>query len=167
MATDFKEERRWKLAAAYEMALWCQDWHLASESEKAEMSVGGRPWGGQTVRTKLLSAPTAPDEDDPMKTSSTLDEREQVDEVVEEMEEREAEVAAVEKELGKETVVEGAFKKESVAPDTGDGKDGDDDADGEDDDGEDAVGEEEVDEAFAEAQADAMGEFLGFRIIVG
>lgn len=155
MATDFKEERRWKLAAAYGMALWCQDWHLASDAERAQMSVGGRPWGGQTVNTKHL-APSA-EEDEPMKTASTLNDREQVDEVVEEMEEREAEVAAVEKELGKESVVEGAFKKERLPMDSADGKDGDDDADGEEDDGEDAVGEEEVEEAFAEAALDSMG----------
>ncbi|GHJ89496.1 hypothetical protein NliqN6_5898 [Naganishia liquefaciens] len=155
MATDFKEERRWKLAAAYEMALWCQDWHLASETERAQMSVGGRPWGGQSVKTKHL-APSSTDEDEQMKTTSTLDDREQVDEVVEEMEEREAEVAAVEKELGKESVVEGAFKKESLPTDSADGKDGDDDADGEEDDGEDAVGEEEVEEAFVEDAPDAM-----------
>ena len=160
MATDFKEEIRCKHAAAYEMALWCQDWHLASETERAQMSVGGRPWGGQSVKTKHL-APSSTDEDEQMKTTSTLDDREQVDEVVEEMEEREAEVAAVEKELGKESVVEGAFKKESLPTDSADGKDGDDDADGEEDDGEDAVGEEEVEEAFVEDAPDAMGKFFG------
>jgi hypothetical protein len=60
------------------------------------MSVGGRSRGGQTVRTKHLSGSTVTDEDHPMRTWSTPDEREQVDEVVEEMEEREAEVAVVE-----------------------------------------------------------------------
>lgn len=57
------------------MALWCQDRHLATDTEKAEMYVGGMPWGGQTVRKRLSSTPTATDEDDPMRTCSTLDQR--------------------------------------------------------------------------------------------
>jgi hypothetical protein len=79
--------------------------------------------GGQTLRTKNLPASTVTDGDDPMRTSSTLDEREQVDEVVEEMEEREAKVQRLRRNSGrKPCVVDGH--------------------------GEDAVGAEEVDEAL-------------------
>jgi hypothetical protein len=53
-----------------------------------------------------------------------------------------------------------------VIVDAGDGKDGDDHANGEEDDVENAVGEEGVDGAFAEAQADAMGECVGPRVII-
>jgi hypothetical protein len=56
LATDFKEERRWKLAAAYEIAAWCRDWYHASEERKAAMSVGGRKWGAMRSTGRQMVA---------------------------------------------------------------------------------------------------------------
>ena len=80
---------------------------------------------------------------------------EQVDDVVRALAEREEEVAAVEKELGRESVPLGVFGK---AADTGDGGD-DVDADGEEDDGEDAMGEVDMEETYPEPETtEPMGE---------
>lgn len=52
LAIDFKEERRWKLATAYQLAMEVRRWHKASPEGKAEMSIGHRPWGQpRQVRT--------------------------------------------------------------------------------------------------------------------
>lgn len=135
------------------MAGWCQDFHLATADERAEMSVGGRRWGGQRVRDK------APVED---KAAVNVDGdasmeggEEQVDDVVRALAEREEEVAAVEKELGRETVPLAAFGK---VADTGDGGD-DVDAEGEEDDDEDAMGEVDMEETYPEPEVtEPMGE---------
>jgi hypothetical protein len=117
------------------------------------MSVGGRRWGGQRIRDKPLVEEKAGvdiDGDVPMEGGE-----EQVDDVVRALAEREEEVAAVEKELGRESVPLGAFGK---AADTGDGGD-DVDADGEEDDGEDAMGEVDMEETYPEPETtEPMGE---------
>lgn len=59
MATDFREERKWKAAVAFELALAVQEWHRApaeGEGSKAELSVGGRAWGNGGI-TSLLGRP--------------------------------------------------------------------------------------------------------------
>lgn len=140
------------------MAGWCADFYLASADERAAMSVGGRRWGGQkpvqqNPRPKVVESDA--DEDVPMP-----EERDQpVDDVVRDLAEREEEVAAVEKELGRETVPLGAFGK---AGDTADGED-DADAEGEEDDGTDAVGEVDTEGMDPEPEAQPMGEPLQNR----
>lgn len=138
------------------MAVWCQEWHLASDAERADMSVGKRRWGGKTVQAKdVPQGQVEGDGDEPMGSATPGAEEERVDEVVRALAEREEEVAAVEKELGRETVLPGAFEK----PDVGDVNGDDVDAEGEEDDGEDAVGEVDMEETYPDVEETTeMGE---------
>ncbi|KAJ9095236.1 hypothetical protein QFC21_005602 [Naganishia friedmannii] len=165
LATDFKEERRWKLAAAYEIAGWCRDWYHASEEEKAAMSVGGRKWGAP----RSLSQQVVAEDEGKMLVDGFAEGQEQVDQIVADMKEREEEIASVEKELasGKPGIATNdpikpdaagsngrteAQKADTAVPDDADA-DADGDAEGEDDDGEDAVGEVDMEDVYPDAQA--------------
>lgn len=44
MSVDFKEERRWKLATAFQIAHAVADWHLASPEEKVRLTVCRLTW---------------------------------------------------------------------------------------------------------------------------
>ena len=42
MQTDFREERRWKIALAYELAICVQEWHIAgSKEERVRLGITG------------------------------------------------------------------------------------------------------------------------------
>ncbi|KAI5481530.1 chromatin modification-related protein [Pseudohyphozyma bogoriensis] len=43
MQTDFRQERRWKVVTAYQMALSVRDWHRATPEERVELCVRTRP----------------------------------------------------------------------------------------------------------------------------
>ncbi len=57
MQADFREERTWKMTAAYEVSEWVRDWHAAAPGvgvgSKAELSVGGRAWGNGGINSML------------------------------------------------------------------------------------------------------------------
>ena len=45
MQTDFREERRWKIAVAYELALCVQEWHISgSHEERLRLGIIGKLW---------------------------------------------------------------------------------------------------------------------------
>ncbi|KAL2427162.1 Chromatin modification-related protein eaf1 [Exophiala dermatitidis] len=52
MRTDFREERKWKLAAASSMAEWCAEWVASSPEDRKRLQVRVRP-------AKLLPKPDA------------------------------------------------------------------------------------------------------------
>ncbi|KAJ9112645.1 hypothetical protein QFC19_000665 [Naganishia cerealis] len=176
LATDFKEERKWKLAAAYELSLWCQDWYHATDEERAGMSVGGRRWGVPRAQGHDNDVPTTLEEgkvslEGPPEMEMTMeDDKEQVDRVVAELKEKEEEIALVEKELANvnsgiagDTAVkdataaatgqaEGEKAETIVNEDTDADADADADAEGEEDDGEDAVGEVDMEDVYPDGQ---------------
>ncbi|KAJ3318096.1 chromatin modification- protein VID21 [Boothiomyces sp. JEL0866] len=41
LAVDFREERKWKICAAYNLAKWCMEWHLAPD--KSKLCVSTKP----------------------------------------------------------------------------------------------------------------------------
>ena len=57
MHTDFREERKWKLAAAQAAAEWCAEWVASSPEERLELQIEVRP-------PTLLPAPDAIDDVD-------------------------------------------------------------------------------------------------------
>lgn len=112
LQVDFREERRWKMATAYNLAREVQRWHSASLDEKAAMSVTRKPWG--TARDDSAAA--------------GAEETNEADQVMQQIKDNQHDIEAAEASLQQtEVKIEDGSKTTSV--------DGDADADGEEDDG--------------------------------
>jgi hypothetical protein len=147
MQADFKEERRWKIVLAREMAAEVQVWWNANDEEKAEMMVGGRRWGFKWQAPDRLLQDTdmeggGGEEDEAEVVLESLRERDREVETAEEA------LAAADPVVSADTPVEDVEMADAEGEDDGDGEQ-DDDAEGEkDEEDEDAAGEVDDDDGF-------------------
>ena len=57
MQTDFREERRWKIAVAYELAVCVQEWHIAgSHEERLRLGIIGKLWRPEPIPDDYVPA---------------------------------------------------------------------------------------------------------------
>lgn len=71
MQTDFKEERKWKLAIASAIADEIKRWHRCDNVARARMTVGGRMWG-EPYRNEVRNADGIPLGDEAMQGLNDL-----------------------------------------------------------------------------------------------
>jgi hypothetical protein len=170
MQADFKEERRWKIVLAQEMAQEVRRWHKASDVDRARMMVGGRGWGHKRYHNERRDGSgdgMDVDEDaDGAQRIGQANEAEGADEVLEGIMERDRDV-----EVAKEHIQEAGKAEQPVekpkeeADDDAEGEeDGDgepdEDAEGEkDEEDEDAAGEVDDEMAFPDTEDAVMSEF--------
>ncbi len=183
MAIDFKEERRWKIATAFELAGWVKLWHSLGQEERGEISVGGRIWGapsrlimtedgqvGFMPNDRLhLPIPEQAEEVEPISTSAALLDEQGVDDALDLAMEAAPDAAKVEEtKQDKATATSRITKMEvdtaqvsraaSTLPDATSEMD----AEGEDDDGEEFVGDLQA--IAGESRRDNTGRCLGFDV---
>lgn len=167
MQADFKEERRWKIVLAQEMAVEVRRWHKANDVDRAKMMVGGRGWGRNrhSVRRRDEDGMDVDRDEDGQQRVEEANEVQGADEVLEGILERDRDV-----EVAKEHIQEAGKAEQPVdkpkeeadedaeGEEDGDGEP-DEDAEGEkDDEDEDAAGEVDDEAAYAGDEDAIMGE---------
>ena len=166
MQADFKEERRWKIVLASEMASEVRRWHKADGPGKAKMMVGGVGWG---VRRREARDDMEVDKDGHQRLA-LVNETDGAEDVLEGLRERDEDVEAAKEKIelqghGEQPIDKASKDDADGATDDAEGEeDGDgepdEDAEGEkDDEDEDAAGEVDDEEAYAAGQDVEMGTF--------
>jgi len=159
MQADFKEERRWKIVLASEMASEVRRWHKADGPGKAKLMVGGVGWG---VRRREARDDMEVDKDGRQRLA-LANETDGAEDVLEGLRERDEDVEAAKEKIelqghGEQPIDKASKDDTDGATDDAEGEeDGDgepdEDAEGEkDDEDEDAAGEVDDEEVYAEGQ---------------